>query len=78
MSRLHLSAKAEESYTKTLKIIDFEATTEILDAVNEAILAGCRPIEIVEMLKVTAEGKRTQISESLRVLELLSKDNLFD
>ena len=41
---------AEVAFTKCVKVMAYEPTSEVLDAVHESICMGVKPSEIVETL----------------------------
>jgi hypothetical protein len=45
-------------FEKLLKIAEYKGTKEILEAVNQALLAGAKPTTIVTILEEIANFKR--------------------
>lgn len=57
LARLEARVNADSSFLNSLKIMDFEQTKEVLDAVNKAVLSGVKPSDIVSMLEVLSRNK---------------------
>lgn len=58
MSNIKEQMDASMEFTRSVKLMGYEATKEILDAVNKAVLAGAKPEIIVDLIDTLTKFKK--------------------
>lgn len=61
VQRLQLASETEKEFTKSCAIIDYEATKRILEASNNAILAGVKVNDIVKTLEFLRDTQKINL-----------------